>query len=105
MFQDGFEILHTLRRNGDYLLAQLSCGIPERSELDAKSDFTLEPLPGRSGVLVREGTPRRPDNIVLAALEDGIVRALPVEAGTTRTGQTRPDEEGPAQSRPAVSAT
>lgn len=51
-----------------------------RTEIDAKSDYTTEPLPGHSDVLVRERESHHGQGTVLAAMEDGSVKAIALGA-------------------------
>ena len=49
----------------------------KRTELAEKSDYTLDPLPGADGVVVREKKAFLEDGKVLAAFADGTVRSVP----------------------------
>lgn len=56
-----------------------------RTELDAKSDYTIDPLPGQPDVVVRERKPLQQAGEVLAAFNDGTIRPVPAAASSAET--------------------
>lgn len=64
--------------------------IPVRAELDTRSDYTLDTLPGVADLMVRERTPLAGENEVLAIFKDGTLKALPLRASVARAAATPP---------------
>jgi hypothetical protein len=75
---------------GDFVRPGSGTTITMETEIDAKSDYTLEPLPDVKNMLVREKTPV--NNNVLVLLADGSIKSVPTSqsAETTATAMTSP---------------
>ncbi|GEM_PF-3032241 len=66
----------------DFVCPASDTTITMASEIDAKTDYTLEPSKDTKDMLVREKTPRH-GNTVLAIFADGSIKALAAPGGTT----------------------
>ena len=65
----------------------------KRTEIDDKSDYTLDPLPDQKGIVVRERAPHHGDKkSVLAIFEDGSIKEVPLSEGAVTGG--KPAEAG-----------
>jgi TPR repeat protein len=69
----------------DFVCPGSGTTIASEAEIDAKCDYTLEPIGDKKDMLVREKTPVKGGNTVLAIFADGKIEALPVSGGTTAT--------------------
>lgn len=54
-----------------------TAAVPAHAELDARSDYTLEPLEGAKDMIVREKAPLAGETEVLVAFKGGSIKALP----------------------------
>ncbi|HEX2750596.1 MAG TPA: hypothetical protein VHM91_21500, partial [Verrucomicrobiales bacterium] len=63
-----------ITRVEDFACPASGSGLASEKEIDAKSDYTMEPLPGTSGVVVREKVPHHENGKLLAVMEDGTLR-------------------------------
>ncbi|MGH8501769.1 MAG: hypothetical protein ACREVE_04730 [Gammaproteobacteria bacterium] len=61
----------------------VAAGAETASEIDAKTDYTLEPLPDVQDLLVREKAPREGANEVLAIFADGSIKPVAVAGAPT----------------------
>jgi DNA-binding XRE family transcriptional regulator len=100
--------LSDLHRDGladklsDFVSPGSGTTITSEAEIDAKGDYTMEPLGDKKDMLVREKIPAKGGNTVLAIFADGKIEALPVSGGTTEA--TKPPSPPPT-STAAPSAT
>lgn len=60
--------------------------VPPRAELDTRSDYTLEALPGATDMVIREKSPLPGESEVLAIFKDGTIRALPPRSSAPVAG-------------------
>jgi competence protein ComGC len=67
----------------DFICPASGTTIKVASEIDSKSDYTLEPLPDAKDMVVREKTSRHGANTVLAIFADNSIKALPPPGGST----------------------
>ncbi|MBL9190582.1 MAG: tetratricopeptide repeat protein [Opitutaceae bacterium] len=67
------------------LLRPGATAVPPQAELDARADYTLEPLEAAKDMIVREKTPLAGENEVLVAFKDGSIKPLAANAGTRIT--------------------
>lgn len=67
----------------DFVSPGSGTAITSDAEIDAKGDYTMEPVGDKKDMLVREKAPAKGGNTVLAIFADGKIEALPVSGGTT----------------------
>lgn len=77
--------------------------ITSDAEIDAKGDYTMEPLGDKKDMLVREKTPAKGGSTVLTIFADGKIEALPVSGGTTEATKSPSPSPTPAAT-PSVTA-
>ncbi len=58
--------------------------VPPRAKLDARSDYTLEPISGVADIVVREKTPLPGEKEVFVILKDGTIKAVAAPADASR---------------------
>jgi Tfp pilus assembly protein PilF len=83
--------------------------VPPRAELDARADYTTEPLAGAKDLIVRERVPLPGETEVLAIFKDGNIRALVAQPAArtaapapTKAGATAPSAVMPPPATPPV---
>jgi|GEM_PF-5843227 len=86
---------------GDFACPASGTKIAAAADIDAKSDYTLQPLPGSKDMLVREKTARHPSGM-LAGFADGSIKA--VGAPTQSSAGAPPPETAASESAPAPPA-
>jgi hypothetical protein len=67
----------------DFVCPGSGTTITSDAEIDAKSDYTLEPLADAKDMIVREKNPLQGANTVLAIFADNSIKALPSPGGST----------------------
>jgi hypothetical protein len=98
---------------GDFVAPGSGTTITSDAEIDAKGDYTMEPLGDKKDMLVREKTPAKGGSTVLAIFADGKIEALPVSGATTEATKsptpsptlTAAPSATPAAATPVASAT
>ncbi len=70
---------------GDFTCPASGTFITSSAELDAKSDYTLESVPGTTNLLAREKNSRHGQNIVLAVFADGSIKPVAVAVAPVTT--------------------
>jgi hypothetical protein len=79
--------------------------IDSRADIDAKTDYTLDPLPGVADLVVRENKPEPGKSTLLVALADGTVKEVPAPGGSAGTGSSTvaavPPSQAPAPPPPS----
>jgi hypothetical protein len=84
----------------DFVCPGSGTTIASEAEIDAKSDYTLEPMGDKKDMLVREKTPAKGGNTVLAIFNDGKIEALPFSGATTEMAQSPSPTAAPSATTP-----
>jgi hypothetical protein len=66
----------------DFVCPGSGTTIASEAEIDAKSDYTMEPMGDKKDMLVREKAPAKGGSTVLAIFSDGKIEALPFSGAT-----------------------
>lgn len=86
---------------GDFVCPSSGTAITLTSEIDTKSDYTLEPLQDVKDLVAREKTPRHAGNI-LAVFADGAMRLIAMPGPQEAVSASKP---APVSPPPATAAT
>lgn len=80
----------------DFVCPGSGTTITSEAEIDAKSDYTLEPLAGAKEMIVREKNPLPGANTVLAIFTDSSIKSLPSSGGSTAAATPATNSPTPA---------
>jgi hypothetical protein len=80
----------------DFVCPGSGTTITSEAEIDAKSDYTVEPLADAKEMIVREKNPLPGANTVLAIFTDSSIKSLPVSAGSTAATTPATSSPSPA---------
>lgn len=90
----------------DFVCPGSGTTITSEAEIDAKSDYTMEPLADAKEMIVREKNPLPGANTVLAIFTDNSIKSLPVSAGSTAAATPATSSPTPAaKASPSVVPT
>ncbi len=91
---------------GDFVRPGSGTSITVDSEIDAKSDYTMEPLPELKDLLVREKNPEPGKDKLLAIAKDGAIKKVSVgKTSVAATSATPAGSPSPAERMAAATAT
>jgi hypothetical protein len=91
LFHDGLA-----DKLSDFVCPGSGTTISSEAEIDAKSDYTLEPLAGAKEMIVREKNPLPGATTVLAIFTDSSIKSLPVSGGSTAAATPATSSPTPA---------